>query len=185
MAKKAGIRKTLEKLEKEEKDLEKLAKLEKKELDKVLARERNIEKEEQDIERVLFSFLGIRIKKYHIQQITKGFIGAFFGIVVSNFLFDFQMIIDVPWVNIVGITTFLIIVSVVVLYNQEKRFIRKVGNFHMVRELIILYVSAFIGIFFTLFFFNLLPLTTGELFARYIFIFLVPAITGALTLTVI
>ena len=115
---------------------------------------------------------------------TKGFVGAFFGIVVSNFLFDFPIVINVPWVNIIGLTVFLLITSIVVLYNQEKRFLEKLGSFHLIRELVIMYLSAFIGIFFTLLFFNILPFSI-EGFLRHIFIFLVPAIVGALTLTVI
>ena len=104
MTKEKNIRKTLERIENEGKKLERLAKIEKKELDEILNREREIEQEERDVERVLFKFLGIRVKKYHVHQITKGFLGAFFGIVVSNFLFDFPRIIDIPWANLIGIT---------------------------------------------------------------------------------
>jgi len=184
MAKGNGVKRELKKIEKEEKVLEGLVRTNKAELDQILRKEKEIEKEETDTQKILFQIWRISVRKYHVHQVTKGFLGSFFGIVVSNFLFDFPKIIDIPWLNLIGVTLFLVVTSVAVLYNQEKRFIRKLGSFHLLRELIILYISAFVGIFFTLLFFNILPFT-AEAFAKHIFIFLVPAIVGALTLTVL
>ena len=131
-------------LEKEEKNVEKT--------------EQAIQKEQQKMERTLFQLGKFTFKRKHVMELIRGTAGAFFGVGIGKNLLNLQdLSAKLPWWNVLGILLFVLLVSSLLIYKNEKDFIRKRGYFIVFRKLILLYLIAMVVELISLWLFKALP----------------------------
>ncbi|HET9850178.1 MAG TPA: hypothetical protein VFP35_00930 [Candidatus Saccharimonadales bacterium] len=86
-----------------------------------------IEKEEKEIERTLFKLGDFTIKRSHLLELTRGTAGAFLGVGLGQALGgSLKLAKNLPWENVIGILIFIFILVGLLIYKNDKSFIK--GN---------------------------------------------------------
>lgn len=138
------IRKTEDKLLKQE------SRIERKE-NKILA-------EEQKIEKVLFKFGRLEFKRKHLLELIKGIAGAFLGVGLGRGILNLDALVEkLPWWNIIGILIFIIGISWLLIYKNERQHIQKHGFSIVWKKLVFLYVISLLIEFIALWLLASLP----------------------------
>ena len=114
-----------------------------KEEKRVEREEIEIKKEEQKIEKVLFKIGHFTFKRAHLMLIIKGIAGSFLGVGLGKSLLNMEDLANkLPWLNIIGILVFILIISGLLLYKNEKDFIKTQGRGIIYRRLLFLYLMS-------------------------------------------
>ncbi len=103
--------------------------------DKLLKQEQRIEKkenkilnEEQKIEKVLFRIGSFEFKRKHLLELIKGVAGAFLGVGLGRSILNLDSLVEkLQWWNIIGILIFIIGISWLLIYKNERQYVQKHG----------------------------------------------------------
>ena len=152
--KKKSAQQVLKKLDRIERKLGSI----KNEEDKILVEEKKVEKEEEKVEKILFKIGQFEFKRKHVLELIRGIAGAFFGVGIGRNLLNLQdLAAKLPWWNVTGILLFVLFVSGLLIYKNEKSFIKQKGYGVVFRKLIVLYVIAIAVELISLWLFKALP----------------------------
>lgn len=149
------------KISKVEQELRQIRKTE----DKLLKQEQRIEEkenkilaEEEKIEKVLFRIGRFEFKRKHLLELIKGVAGAFLGVGIGRSILNLDSLAEkLPWWNIFGILIFIIGISWLLIYKNERQYIQKHGLVIVWKKLIFLYLISLMIEFISLWLFASLP----------------------------
>lgn len=172
------IDRKLGKLEREEEKVEREEK-------RIEAKETTIQTEQQKTEKALFELGRFTFKRQHLLELIRGTAGAFLGVGIGRNLLNLEELAGrLPWWNVFGILVFILLVSGLLIYKNEKDFIRKKGYGIVWRKLILLYFIAALVELIALWLFAALPGNTATL-VKMIIIGSYAAMGGAVTFTIV
>ena len=87
---------------------------------------KRIESEEQRIEQEVLSIGKLTIKRSHILELARGTAGAFLGVGLGQSLGNSVLLAEkLPWLNIFGILFFIIVITGLLIYKNDKEVINK------------------------------------------------------------
>jgi uncharacterized membrane protein len=169
----------------------KLGRLEREE-EKVEREERVIEKKEaaiqkgqQKTERTLFQLGQLTFRRKHLLELIRGTAGAFLGVGIGRNLLNLEELAGrLPWWNVLGILIFVLFISGLLVYKNEKDFVAKKGYGIVWKKLILLYLIAALVEFISLWLFAALPGSNAALI-KMIIIGSYAAMGGAVTFTIV
>ncbi|MEK6906760.1 MAG: hypothetical protein AABW81_04000, partial [Nanoarchaeota archaeon] len=127
MARKKSMKKNLvlnklNKLEEEIKDIEKAE-------EKNTKEEKKIEEEQKKIERTLFNLGRFTFKRKHFLELIRGTAGAFLGVGLGmNLLNTKNLAVNLPWINVIGILAFILTISALLIYKNQRDFVKSEGK---------------------------------------------------------
>ncbi len=111
-----------EKLDKVEKIEEHLSKLVDKEAEQI----KIMEKEEEKVDREILSIGSLTLKRSHVLELARGAAGAFLGVGLGQALGNSVALANkLPWLNIFGILFFIILITGLLIYKNDKDVINK------------------------------------------------------------
>ena len=127
--------------------------------------EKKIEKEEREIkskeikmEQVLFQMGKFAFKRRHFLEVIRGVAGAFLGVGLGKILLNQEMLANaLSWVNIIGIIIFILFISGLLIYKNEKEYVKTKGYGLIVRRLLFLYFVCILVELVSLWLFNAIP----------------------------
>ncbi len=133
--------------------------------DKLLRQEQRIEQkenkilaEEEKIEKVLFRVGRFEFKRKHLLEFIKGTAGAFLGVGLGRSILNLDSLAEkLQWWNVIGILIFIIGISWLLIYKNEKQYVQKHGLKVVWKKLVFLYVISLIIEFIALWLFASLP----------------------------
>ena len=133
--------------------------------EKLLQQEKRIEQkenkilaEEQKIEKVLFHIGNFEFKRKHLLELIKGVAGAFLGVGLGRSILNLDSLAEkLQWWNVIGILIFIIGISWLLIYKNERQHIQKHGLTMVWKKLIFLYVISLLIEFIALWLFASLP----------------------------
>jgi len=133
--------------------------------EKILQQEKRIEQkenkiltEEHKIEKVLFRIGSFEFKRKHLLELIKGVAGAFLGVGLGRTILNLDPIVQkLPWWNIIGILIFIIGISWLLIYKNERQHVQKHGLAIVWKKLVFLYVISLLIEFIALWLFASLP----------------------------
>lgn len=135
-----------------------------KEEKKIERREKQILAEEKKIEKVLFKIGNFEFKKKHLLELIKGIAGAFLGVGLGRSILNLESITEkLQWWNIIGILVFIIGISWLLIYKNEKQYVQKHGFRLVWKKLVFLYVISIVIELLALWLFASLPGDTATL----------------------
>ncbi len=144
----------LKKLNKIESEVEKVEKFEKRNIKE----EKKIEEEQERIERVLFNLGKFTFKRKHFLELIRGTAGAFLGVGLGMNLLNLKSLaVNLPWFNVVGILIFILIISSLLIYKNQKDFVKTEGNKIVFKKLVSLYLIALVVELISLWLFGGIP----------------------------
>src|SRR3989344_2870640 len=130
----------------------------KQEEDRILVEEKKVEREEEKVEKILFKIGNFEFKRKHIMELIRGTAGAFFGVGIGRNLLNLQdLAAKLPWWNVTGILLFVLFVSGLLIYKNEKNYVQQKGYGIVFRKLMLLYVIAIAVELISLWLFKALP----------------------------
>ena len=157
----SGIMPKKKKVSKVEQELREIRKNE----EKLLQQEKRIEQkenkilaEEKKIEKVLFKIGRFEFKRKHLLELIKGVAGAFLGVGIGRSILNLDSLAQkLQWWNIIGILIFIIGISWLLIYKNEKQYVQKHGFVLVWKKLVFLYVISLVIELLALWLFASLP----------------------------
>ncbi len=184
-----------QKLDSLQRDVAEVKKIQK----KLLAREKSIEKKEgtivrkedelrkheEKIERALFSVAGFTFRRRHLLEIIRGIAGSFLGVGLGRNLLNMeQLAANLSWLNIIGLLFFILVISGLLIYKNERTTVSTKGLKLVFSKLVFLYFMAILVEFLALVLFNALP-GTPVLMIKVLIIGSFAAMAGAVSFSLI
>ncbi len=182
----AGIADNLEdintKLDKVEKIEEHLSRLVDKEEEQV----EKMEKEEEKVDKELLTIGSLAIKRSHVLELARGAAGAFLGVGLGQALGNSVALANkLPWPNIFGILFFIILITGLLIYKNDKDVIKKTNPLpYILGKVGYLYLIALLVQLLGLFLFNNFP-GVNEILAKSLIIGSYTAMSSAVAFTLI
>ncbi len=132
---------------------------------------------EKRIESAVLALGRFTIRKKYLLETTRVLAGAALGVSVGMSLRIIPEIAkNLPWANIFGIFSFIMFISVVLVYRTE----HILGRGNVLKKLLeIMLISAFVEVV-TLYLFNILP-SDPETLLKVVVVGLFPTMSGAIT----
>lgn len=132
---------------------------------------------EKRIERAVLALGRFTIRKKYLLETTRVMAGAALGVSVGMSLRIIPEIAkNLPWANIIGIFSFIMFISIVLVYKSEHIF----GRSGVIKKLVeIMLISVFVEVV-TLYLFNILP-SDPETLLKVVVVGLFPTMSGAIT----
>lgn len=147
--------------------------------------EKKIEKEEVQVEHVLFKIGNVMFKRKHLLGFIRGIAGSFLGVSLGKALLNQEALANqLSWWNILGITLFILFISGLLIYKNEKEYVKTKGYGIIAQRLVFLYVLSLLVELMSLWLFNALPAEFGTL-VKVLIIGSYAAMAGAVSFTVI
>ncbi|MEK6939254.1 MAG: hypothetical protein AABX31_00855 [Nanoarchaeota archaeon] len=154
MPKKKKVSKVEQELREIRKNEEKLLQQEK----RIEQKENKILAEEKKIEKVLFKIGRFEFKRKHLLELIKGVAGAFLGVGIGRSILNLDSLAQkLQWWNIIGILIFIIGISWLLIYKNEKQYVQKHGFVLVWKKLVFLYVISLVIELLALWLFASLP----------------------------
>jgi len=174
---KATISTVMNKLESIDRKLNKITRGEK----SIVKEETKIEKEEKKIEKAISKFTA---RKY-LLELIRGAAGAFLGVGIGESLIGVSKRAEsLPWLNIIGILIFILVISSLLIYKNEKDHISNRGTRFVLWRLGELYAISLAMEALGLVLFAAWP-GTGELLAKSLIVGSYAAMSGAVSFTIL
>ena len=143
--------------------------------------EYKIEKEEKKIRKTLKKLTG---RKY-LLELIRGAAGAFLGVGIGESLVGLSSSAGrLPWINIMGILVFILVVSSLLIYKNERDHVSKRGTRFVFWRLGELYAISIVMEALGLILFAAWP-GTGELLAKSLIVGSFAAMSGAVSFTIL
>src|SRR3989338_3964839 len=181
MPKKRKVSKVERELRAIRKNEEKLLKQE----ERIERKENKILAEEQKIEKVLFHIGNFEFKRKHLLELIKGVAGAFLGVGLGRSILNLDSLAEkLQWWNVIGILIFIIGISWLLIYKNEKQYVQKHGLRLVWKKLVFLYIISVVIEFIALWLFASLPADTGTL-VKILVIGSYAAMAGAVSFSLI
>ncbi len=179
------IEKTSKKIFEEETEIEKIGK-------KVLEKEKDIEKteksileEEGEIKEALVKIAMFTFRRDRLLELTRGVAGAFIGVAIGFGLINTpQLASGLVWENAIVILAFILGISAVLIYKNEKEWMERRGVVFVVKRLITLYIICICIEAVVLLLFGVIT-TDAEILAKTLIIGSYPAMAGAVAFTIV
>jgi hypothetical protein len=173
----ATISTVMNKLESMDRKINKIARGEK----AIQKEETKIEKEEKRIEKTIKKLTG---RKY-LLELIRGAAGAFLGVGIGESLVGLSSSAGrLPWINICGILVFILVLSSLLIYKNEKDHISTRGTKFVFWRLGELYAISLAMEALGLILFAAWP-GTGELLAKSLIVGSFAAMSGAVSFTIL
>lgn len=135
-----------------------------KKLDSIKKEEKRIEKEEEEIEKNILRFGRVKVNKEHVFEFIRAVAGAFLGVGLGRGLLGLDSIAKtLPWVNVLGILVFVLGLSALLIYKDEKENLTTKGKSIIFKRLTFIYLIAVAIEYFSLILFNVSYDSTGTL----------------------
>ena len=151
----------------------------------VLREEKRIEKKEEKIDRVLFQMGRLTFKRKHFLELIRGVAGAFLGVGLGMNLLNLKNLAStLPWVNILGIFLFILIISSLLIYKNERDFVKERGIAQIIKRLALLYLIVLGVELIALWLFGGIPESSGIL-VKMLIIGSYSAMAGAVSFSII
>jgi len=151
----------------------------------VLKKETEIKQKEERIERDLFTIGKFTFKRKHFLEIIRGTAGAFLGVGLGRNILNLDALAkSLPWWNIFGLLTFILLISSLLIYKNEQDFIKKKGRGIVFQKLITLYVISLVVEFIALWLFGAL-VPEATILIKTLIIGSYAAMAGAVSFTLI
>ena len=137
MVKKRVESEILKKLNKINKKVENIEQVERKNI----RQEIKLENEQEKIEKAILKLGRFTFKREHFLEIVRGTAGAFLGVGLGMNLLNLKSLAtSLPWINVFGILVFILIISSLLIYKNQKDFIKEEGKKVVFKKLIFLYL---------------------------------------------
>jgi len=147
--------------------------------------EKKIEKEEVNVEHVLFKIGNVMFKRKHLLGFIRGIAGSFLGVGLGKVLLNQEGLANqLSWWNIFGIMLFILFISGLLIYKNEKEYVKTKGYGIIIQRLVFLYVLSLLVELMSLWLFNAIPGEFGTLI-KVLIIGSYAAMAGAVSFTVI
>ena len=144
-----------------------------------------IKKHEEKIERALFSVAGFTVRKKHLLELIRGVAGSFLGVGLGRNLLNMETLAaHLGWINIVGILVFILVISGLLIYKNERKNVTSKGIKVVFSKLFFLYVCSLVVEFLALWLFSALPSEVG-LMVKVLVIGSFAAMAGAVSFSLI
>lgn len=180
-AKKGSRYSVLGKLNKIDKEIRDIQRTEKKELEE----ERKIEEKEERMEKAIIRVGNLTFKRKHFLELIRGTAGAFLGVGLGINLLNLKnLATTLQWWNVIGILIFILIISSLLIYKNEKDFIKKEGKKVIFKRLFTLYLIALVVEFIALWLFGGIP-SSISLLSKMIIIGSYSAMAGAVSFSIV
>jgi hypothetical protein len=135
-----------------------------KKLGKIEEEERRINEEEESIEKSLLRVGRLSVKKEHVFELIRAGAGAFLGVGLGRSLLGLDNVAKtLPWANVFGILVFVLGLSSLLIYKDEKENIKAKGKRIVLQRLVFVYFIAIFIEFISLLLFNVSYDSTGTL----------------------
>ncbi len=159
---------------------------------RVVAEEKKIESKEdviaakqKKLEQAMFQLGKFTFRRKHMLEVIRGVAGSFLGVGLGRQLLNMEGLANsLAWWNIFGILVFVLAISALLLYKNEKDFIARDGLGVVWRKLAFLYVVALAMEVLALFLFGGLP-ASGLLLFKVVVIGSYSAMAGAVSFSLI
>ena len=123
-----------------------------------------VAKEEQAIEKTLLAFGPLTLKKKHVFELIRASAGAFLGVGLGRGLLGLDTLArNLPWSNVLGILVFILAVSALLIYKDERSRFGKQGTAIIWRRLCVMYAVSLMIEYISLLLFNVSADSTGTL----------------------
>lgn len=153
--KKIPIKNKIQRIEGEEERIETEEKRIENQEKKVIQKLNKLDKEEGDIEKTLIKFAGINIKKRHLYEVLRASAGAFLGVGLGRALLGLDTLaVSLPWINVMGILLFILLISSLLIYKNEKENVKKTGIRVVFQRLVVIYFISLVIEFLSLILFQ-------------------------------
>lgn len=152
-----------------------------KEQHQILSELERIEKEEKHIE------YFISWRWIHSIQFTRAFVGSVLGIVLSSFLFGLDVVNSISFGSALLMFALSVVSATYVAYKTEKGIVayqKKLSWSHTIADVFLYVIVAVVVSYVLLFAFDALPSGVIDTI-KILLVFSLPAIAGALTLTIL
>lgn len=157
----------------------------KKEEEKIDQKLDKITKEEQDIEKTLLKIWRFSFKKRHLLELTRASAGAFLGVGLGRGLLGLDNLAKtLPWLNIIGIFLFIIILSTLLIYKTERMRVKEEGFKVVLKKLVFMYAISLVIEVFSLFLFGSVY-TSNEMLIKILIIGSFSAMGSAVSFSLI
>jgi len=131
-----NIDKKVSKIQKEENKIEKQEK-------RLNTKINKISKEEEHIEKTLIKFGRINIKRKHVYELVRASAGAFLGVGLGRGLLGLDSLAkNLSWFNVIGILVFILAISALLIYKDQKTNIKEKGNKIIWKRLTFIYIIS-------------------------------------------
>ena len=132
-------------IEQEVKRVRKIEKTIQSEEKKIENKEDLIKTEELRIEKILFKIGKFNFKRKHLLELIRGTAGAFLGVGLGKNLLSYSDLgVKLAWWNVLGILLFILIISALLIYKNEKGYVQKQGFSVIWKKLVFLYLVSLI-----------------------------------------
>jgi len=181
MINKRGKKSVVKELDRLDKKVNELKSIEK----RVISKENKIENEEKKIEQNLFKIGRLTFKRKHFLELIRGSAGAFLGVGLGMNLLNLKnLATNLPWFNVIGILLFILVISSLLIYKNEKDFVRAEGKKIIFKRLFTLYLIALLVEFISLWLFGGVP-DSDALLVKMMIIGSYSAMAGAVSFSIV
>lgn len=112
-------------------------------IQKIESEEKKIEKEEAKVEKVVVRLGKIQLKKHHIIEVIRASAGAFLGVGIGRGLVGLDSVAkDLPWLNVFGILVFILGISALLIYKDERDQVKNKGYYLVWQRLFFIYAVS-------------------------------------------
>jgi hypothetical protein len=169
-----SIDKKISKIQKEEDKIEK-------DEEKMEGRLSRIEKEEQQIEKVVMRFGKLSLKRRQVYELIRASAGAFLGVGLGRGLLGLDGVAkNLAWLNIFGILLFILAISAILIYKDEKSSPREIRAKYIIRRLFFIYSISIIIELISLLLFNV-QYSSGQELVKILIVGSYTAMASAVT----
>ena len=179
------ISRRLSSIEKKMSILEKIERTVEREEKDVLRKEEEIKVKEGKIQKELFRIGDFTFRKKHLLELIRGTSGAFLGVGLGQNLIKLgDLAQSLAWWNVIGILLFIIGISSLLIYKNERNEVEKRGKIIIVKKLVMLYLISLIVEFFALLLFGG-TFTSIEVLIKMLIIGSYAAMAGAVSFSIL
>ena len=116
---------------------------------------KKLNREEESIEKSIMKFGRINFKRKHLFEIVRASAGAFLGVGLGRGLLGLDSLAKtLPWLNIIGILVFILIISGLLIFKSDKGKISNKGVRVLFARLMFIYLISIFIEFLSLLLFN-------------------------------
>lgn len=150
-----SIDKKMKRIEKEEEKIEKNEEIIEKKEEKVDKKINLLLKEEENLEKVVLRIGRLNFKRGHLLELIRASAGAFLGVGIGRGLLGLDNIAKgLPWVNVISILIFILVISSLLIYKDQKDNIKTKGKIIIFQRLFFIYFVSLLIEFISLLLFN-------------------------------